>query len=98
MNSCIQKIITIPAALQNVSNPVLRVAHPEWLFKKLAERNDTFKQKKIDDMFSVRPRQLISAEVNNGTIDIEDLTLPKTASKILRILDFKAFDKITCTQ
>ncbi len=44
MNSCIQKIITIPAALQNVLNPVVRVVHPDWLHKKLAERNDTFKQ------------------------------------------------------
>ncbi len=84
MNGCIQKIITIPAALQGVLNPVTRVPHPDWLHKKLAERNDTFRQKKIDDIFSLRPRQPILAELNepeNVIADIEDLTNDKTANK-----------------
>jgi len=73
LNGCIQKIITIPAALQGVTNPIPRVAHPDWLFKKLAERNSTLKQKKIDDIFSIKPRQTISAELTNpDVIDIED--------------------------
>lgn len=37
-----------------------RVAHPDWLHKKVLERNDTFKQRRITDMFSTvtkpRPR------------------------------------------
>ena len=33
LGSAIQKIITIPAALQNVLNPVPRVVHPDWLGK-----------------------------------------------------------------
>lgn len=78
MNGCIQKIITIPAALQGVSNPVIRVVHPDWLLKRLAERNSSSKQRKIDDIFSVKPRQLISAEINNtddnSVLDIEDIT------------------------
>ena len=32
--SVVQKIITIPAALQDVKNPVPRVPHPDWLQKK----------------------------------------------------------------
>jgi hypothetical protein len=32
---CIQKIIIIPVALQSVSNPVPRVAHPNWLHKRV---------------------------------------------------------------
>ena len=56
LGSCIQKIITIPAALQGVTNPVPRVAHPDWLHKKLLEKNDVFKQKRINEMFMPAPK------------------------------------------
>jgi len=39
--------------LRQVSNPVPRIAHPEWLHKKLLEKNDVYKQKRINEMFSV---------------------------------------------
>ena len=29
-----------------------RIAHPDWLQKKLLERNDVFKQKKISEIFA----------------------------------------------
>lgn len=64
LSGTIMKIITIPAALQGVTNPVIRVPHPDWLLKRIAERNSSSKQRKIDDIFSVKPRQLISAEIN----------------------------------
>ncbi len=35
LGSAIQKIITIPAAMQRVPNPVPRVKHPDWLYKKV---------------------------------------------------------------
>lgn len=35
LGSAIQKIITIPAAMQRVPNPVPRVRHPDWLHKKV---------------------------------------------------------------
>ncbi len=38
LGSAIQKIITIPAALQGVANPVPRVKHPDWLHKKVGVR------------------------------------------------------------
>ena len=34
LGSAIQKIITIPAAMQRIPNPVPRVKHPDWLHKK----------------------------------------------------------------
>jgi len=45
--------------LYQVSNPVPRIAHPEWLHKKLLEKNDVYKQKRINEMFSVvlKPQQ-----------------------------------------
>lgn len=36
LGSAIQKIITIPAAMQAVPNPVPRVKHPDWLHKKVS--------------------------------------------------------------
>eukprot|EP00960_Hanusia_phi_P004315 125836-Hanusia_phi.AAC.3 len=49
--SSIQKIVTIPAAMQNVENPVGRVPHPDWLLRIVRERNDRFKQQKIANFF-----------------------------------------------
>uniref|UniRef100_T1J6P1 DNA polymerase epsilon catalytic subunit n=1 Tax=Strigamia maritima TaxID=126957 RepID=T1J6P1_STRMM len=74
LGSAIQKIITIPAVLQGVSNPVPRIAHPEWLHKKLLEKNDTLKQKRINEMFKIQPKQT--------TPDIEDLQTPTQHSSI----------------
>ena len=35
LGSAIMKIITIPAAMQRVPNPVPRVKHPDWLTKRV---------------------------------------------------------------
>ena len=35
LGSAIMKIITIPAAMQHVPNPVPRIRHPDWLYKKV---------------------------------------------------------------
>ncbi|KAK9127695.1 hypothetical protein Syun_016492 [Stephania yunnanensis] len=51
LGSAIQKIITIPAAMQKVANPVPRVVHPDWLHKKVKEKADKFRQKKLSDIF-----------------------------------------------
>ena len=37
--------------LIQVSNPVPRCKHPDWLQKKLLEKNDVFRQKKISEIF-----------------------------------------------
>ncbi|KAK8480739.1 hypothetical protein V6N11_073191, partial [Hibiscus sabdariffa] len=51
LSSAIQKIITIPAAMQKVTNPVPRVAHPDWLHKRIREKEDKFRQRKLVDIF-----------------------------------------------
>ncbi|TQD77364.1 hypothetical protein C1H46_037096 [Malus baccata] len=51
LGSAIQKIVTIPAAMQKVANPVPRVAHPDWLHKKVCEKEDKFRQRKLIDIF-----------------------------------------------
>lgn len=48
----IQKIITIPAAMQKLPNPIPSLQHPSWLHKKIAAMNDPFQQKKITSFFT----------------------------------------------
>ena len=87
LDAVIRKIITIPAALQGVENPVPRVPHPEWLRKKVAERDDGRKQTKIDDLFSKA-----AAKENDGTkrrkklLDLEDIAggAPAGGAKVAR--------------
>ncbi|KAI9489936.1 hypothetical protein BDB00DRAFT_875783 [Zychaea mexicana] len=50
--SVIQKLITIPAAMQKVNNPVPRVPHPDWLHKRMVDKDDKYKQHRITDMFT----------------------------------------------
>ncbi|KAL7059051.1 hypothetical protein AAHC03_013201 [Spirometra sp. Aus1] len=70
LGSAIQKIITIPAALQQVNNPVPRVPHPDWLLKRLAEKTDTCRQSKLTDLFA----PAITTSVSSRTaLEIEDI-------------------------
>jgi DNA polymerase epsilon subunit 1 len=72
LGNAIQKIITIPAAMQGVSNPVPRIAHPDWLHKRLLEKNDVCKQQKINELFSVaQPKSTENDNTSNdgGTPD-----------------------------
>lgn len=49
--SVVQKIITIPAAYQNVENPVPRVPHPDWLRTRISNQQDKFQQSSITKFF-----------------------------------------------
>nr|XP_019702821.2 DNA polymerase epsilon catalytic subunit A isoform X2 [Elaeis guineensis] len=81
LSSAIQKIITIPAAMQKVSNPVPRVVHPDWLHKKVREKEDRFRQRKLVDIFSTvnKDETIMQDEMNVG--DMEDLIAKKDVSK-----------------
>ncbi|KAK5173171.1 DNA polymerase epsilon catalytic subunit [Saxophila tyrrhenica] len=76
LGSVIQKLITIPAALQKVTNPVPRVPHPDWLARRIRNKDDKFQQKKMTDMFSKQPLGEISANEASGrgapSGDLED--------------------------
>jgi DNA polymerase epsilon subunit 1 len=72
--SVIQKLITIPAAMQKVRNPVPRIHYPEWLFKRLVSRDDKLKQYHITDMFHVKPKVNGNKEImNNGDSNSSDM-------------------------
>jgi DNA polymerase epsilon subunit 1 len=69
LGKSIQKIITIPAALQKIPNPVPRVEHPGWLTSKVNHLNDRFQQQSIQSAFSVQAKNPL---VRINELDIED--------------------------
>lgn len=71
LGSVIQKLITIPAALQKVTNPVPRIRHPDWLFRRVANLEDKFKQHKLDDMFK-RQKPAVRPVVVDEDVEMEE--------------------------
>ena len=72
LGSVIQKLITIPAALQKVRNPVPRVAHPDWLQRRINIKDDKMKQKKLTDLFPKGPLEDITNISGGRMDDLED--------------------------
>jgi DNA polymerase epsilon subunit 1 len=75
LGSVIQKLITIPAAMQKVSNPVPRIRHPDWLYKRVTALEDKFQQHKVTDFFKKADPAEIEAKraaAAHVSIDIED--------------------------
>lgn len=72
--SVIQKLITIPAALQKVRNPVPRVAHPDWLQRRINVKDDKLRQKKMTDIFDQTPLSEIASKTLDLSLplDVED--------------------------
>jgi DNA polymerase epsilon subunit 1 len=65
LGSVIQKLITIPAALQKVANPVPRIRHPDWLFKRVAAKEDKFQQHKLTDMFARMSATVVAKDMED---------------------------------
>ncbi|XP_068619039.1 DNA polymerase epsilon catalytic subunit 1 [Battus philenor] len=99
LSGAIQKIITIPAAMQGLDNPVPRVQYPDWLHKKMLAKQDKYKTRKITDMFSAKPKELEQSHDDdandeaagsqagdcvNKEIDIEDIGKAPTAAPSIR--------------
>ena len=72
LGSVIQKLITIPAAMQKVSNPVPRIRHPDWLHRRVAVAVDKFKQNKVTDFFKTKGTG-DGDEEETQPADIEDI-------------------------
>ncbi|KAL5483454.1 POL2 [Sanghuangporus weigelae] len=73
LGSVIQKLITIPAAMQKVPNPVPRIRHPDWLYRRVAALGDKFKQHKMTDFFK-KPAVSDDSALQTQTLpDLEDL-------------------------
>jgi DNA polymerase epsilon subunit 1 len=76
LGKTIQKIITIPAAMQKVPNPVPRVQHPDWLDKKVRDLTEGYKQLKISNMFAKSTAADERAPSPASVADIEDTLNP----------------------
>ncbi|RWW20753.1 hypothetical protein GW17_00015115 [Ensete ventricosum] len=64
-----------------VSNPVPRVVHPDWLHKKVCEKEDRFRQRKLVDIFNTAKRdQVAQDETTVG--DIEEISV-KDGARVL---------------
>ena len=57
-----------------ISNPVPRVLHPDWLHKKVREKDDRFRQRKLRDIFSPLSKEEGLQNLNR-TGDMEDLLI-----------------------
>ncbi|KAI1074006.1 DUF1744-domain-containing protein [Whalleya microplaca] len=80
LGSVIQKLITIPAALQKIRNPVPRVVHPDWLQRRINIKDDKMKQKKLTDLFATKgPLEDITNLAGPRLGDLEDF-----GSKLLK--------------
>ena len=87
LGSVIQKLITIPAALQKVRNPVPRIPHPDWLQRRINIKDDKMKQKKLTDLFGPTTKGPLNEIVNGSRLadmeDYGDLLKPKTVSSAI---------------
>ena len=87
LGSVIQKLITIPAALQKVRNPVPRVAHPDWLQHRITTKDDRFKQKKMTDLFERKALGQLNVNILDHRLpasgDVEDGLSAQMKSKAL---------------
>ena len=81
LGSVVQKLITIPAAMQKVANPVPRIHHPDWLHRRVAALEDKFHQQKVTDFFNPTAPD---AEPSQPA-DIEDIGSPDKNSARRRI-------------
>ncbi|XP_026760531.2 DNA polymerase epsilon catalytic subunit 1 [Galleria mellonella] len=95
LSGAIQKIITIPAAMQGLDNPVPRVQYPDWLHKKMLAKTDKYKTRKITDMFTAKPKELKQngeyeddgshqTDQPMDTVDIEDIGKENTEHNEIR--------------
>ncbi|TRY87471.1 hypothetical protein DNTS_035299 [Danionella cerebrum] len=65
--------------IRSVKNPVPRVRHPDWLHKKLLEKNDIYKQKKISEVFSSEGKRQVPQQIPSvmEAPDMEDFGAPR---------------------
>ncbi|KAJ2727071.1 DNA polymerase epsilon catalytic subunit [Coemansia sp. Benny D115] len=93
--SVIQKLITIPAAMQGVSNPVPRIRHPDWLAKRVSAALNKHRQRHITDVFkrvskeeylrknAEEDTKLLAddgSDSHDSAADMEDFGLPGSGS------------------
>ncbi|CAK7894119.1 DNA polymerase epsilon catalytic subunit A [[Candida] anglica] len=101
LSSVVQKIISIPAALQGVKNPVPRVEHPDWLRNRIKVLEDPKKQSSIGAFFKSTTKNEALKQTKAHIKDIEDfgdMDISTTGhAKIAKVTSTKRKGKRTIT-
>uniref|UniRef100_A0AAV1TLX8 DNA polymerase epsilon catalytic subunit n=1 Tax=Peronospora matthiolae TaxID=2874970 RepID=A0AAV1TLX8_9STRA len=71
--STVQKIISLPAAFQNVRNPVPRIELPDWMRKQVREKNAKHQQGNMKQFFKAAVRDTDNGDCVARLIDMEDI-------------------------
>ncbi|OWZ18951.1 DNA polymerase epsilon catalytic subunit [Phytophthora megakarya] len=71
--STVQKIISLPAAFQNVRNPVPRIELPDWMRKQVREKNAKHQQGNMKQFFKTASKGADNGDYVAQLIDMEDL-------------------------
>uniref|UniRef100_M4B9S0 DNA polymerase epsilon catalytic subunit n=1 Tax=Hyaloperonospora arabidopsidis (strain Emoy2) TaxID=559515 RepID=M4B9S0_HYAAE len=71
--STVQKIISLPAAFQNVRNPVPRIELPDWMRKQVREKNAKHQQGNMKQFFKAAVKDTDNGDYVARLIDMEDL-------------------------
>ncbi|POM63264.1 DNA polymerase epsilon catalytic subunit [Phytophthora palmivora] len=71
--STVQKIISLPAAFQNVRNPVPRIELPDWMRKQVREKNAKHQQGSMKQFFKTTAKDTDNGDYVAQLIDMEDL-------------------------
>lgn len=74
--STVQKIISLPAAFQNVKNPVPRIELPDWMRKQVREKNAKHQQGSLNK-FVTKQTKRAGEDYIAQLIDMEDLVAGK---------------------
>jgi DNA polymerase elongation subunit (family B) len=81
LEGCVRKIITIPAALQGVLNPVKGVSHPDWLMKALANKSSTHRQLSISGFLVSDTSSKLSSSLLSSSSSSLKVTATTSGSK-----------------
>lgn len=62
LKGTLQKLIVIPAILQNIENPLPEIIPPDWLIKKLKNKNNVNNQTTLNVFFNKQPKNINDIE------------------------------------
>ncbi|KAI9994374.1 hypothetical protein PInf_010984 [Phytophthora infestans] len=79
--STVQKIISLPAAFQNVKNPVPRIELPDWMRRQVREKNAKHQQGNMKQFFKAAAKGADKGDYVAELIDMEDLIKGKQPSR-----------------
>ncbi|KAL7994229.1 putative DNA-directed DNA polymerase, family B, ribonuclease H-like superfamily [Plasmopara halstedii] len=71
--STVQKIISLPAAFQNVRNPVPRIELPDWMRKQVREKNAKHQQGNMKQFFKATAKDYDDGDYVGYLMDLEDI-------------------------